>query len=263
MLYCQVNGEQTPVLSVSDRGFAYGDGIFTTGKINAGCLELRAEHLSRLKLGCSKLQITAPDWSALGDELKQIAAQYQEAVMKVIITAGQGGRGYSRLGAGEPNVIIQVHAFPGHYALWARQGITLGIAEQKLGLNPMLAGIKHLNRLEQVLIRQELDQRKEDDLLVMNLRDEIVETSCSNVFWQQHGHWYTPELSDSGVEGLARAAMLAKLGQVEIIKAGLSALDDIEAMFICNTVMGVVPVRVFNRRELDISRVLTLESSFS
>ncbi|WDE09796.1 aminodeoxychorismate lyase [Thalassomonas haliotis] len=262
MLYCQVNGQQTNILSVNDRGFAYGDGIFTTGKITAGCLELCDEHLSRLKFGCSKLQITSPDWLKLGEDLRQIAVQYQTAVMKVIITAGQGGRGYSRFGTGEPNVIIQVHAFPEHYALWARQGITLGICEQKLGLNPMLAGIKHLNRLEQVLIRQELDLRSEDDVLVVNLRDEIVETSCSNVFWQQDGRWFTPELSDSGVRGLARAGILAKLAAVQV-KASLSALDKINAMFICNAVMGVVPVRVFNHRELDISPVLALESDFS
>ena len=263
MLYCQVNGQPVDVLPVEDRGFAYGDGHFTTGKICRGRLELVAEHIARLQFGCRKLQISPPDWEQLSAEVKDLAARYPLAVMKVMITAGQGGRGYSRRGTAEANVIIQVHDYPGHYASWSRQGITLGVCEQKIGLNPLLAGLKHLNRLEQVLIRQELDRCNEDELLVFNINDEIVEASCANVFWLQDGCWFTPDLSDSGVAGLARASMLETLGGVKVVRAKLPQLSDISAMFICNAVMGVVPVREFNRRALDIAPVLALKSSFS
>ncbi|WDE07629.1 aminodeoxychorismate lyase [Thalassomonas viridans] len=263
MLYCQVNGQQTDVLSVNDRGFAYGDGIFTTGKISNGRLELCPRHIARLQLGCSKLQISPPDWLMLNDDIGRISARYPLAVLKIIITAGQGGRGYSRVGTGESCVIIQVHDYPEHYQAWSREGIMLGICGQKLGLNPMLSGIKHLNRLEQVFIRQELDRRSEDDLLVLNIRNEIVETSCSNVFWQADGAWFTPVLDDSGVEGLARASILASRKDVDCVRATLPDLENLDAMFICNAVMGAVPVRAFDGRDLDIAPVSDFKSCFS
>ena len=262
MLFCQVNDQQVNALSVNDRGLAYGDGIFTTAKIVNGQVEMLDAHIKRLQSGCQRLFFAAPDLDKLTLDVSKIAKVYSLAVLKVIITAGQGGRGYSRLGSSVANVIIQVHEYPKHYHCWASQGVTLGISEQKLGLNPMLAGIKHLNRLEQVLIRHELDHCQEDDLLVLNIRDEIVETSCSNVFWQVNSRWFSPEITSSGVAGLARDHIISSLGYFEFISAGLSALEEASAMFICNSVMGIVPVRLYDNRVLDIEPVLKIMSDF-
>jgi len=114
--------------------------------------------------------------------------------------------------------------------------------------------------LEQVLVRQELDCKQEDDLLVTNINGDIVETSCANIFWVQAGKYYTPDLSQSGVEGLVRNFVLKNIPGIHIVKMKLAALNDAEAMFICNSVMGIVPVRRYQNRDLNLNAVLKFKN---
>jgi len=243
MLYCSINGHQTTSLSISDRAFAYGDGLFTTAKILSGKVELLSEHINRLRTGSRTLGLIDCDFNALTDELELLAQHYELAVLKVVISAGSGGRGYSRIGVEQPTVVIRIFDFPEHYLTWQKQGISLGISEQRLGLNPMLGGIKHLNRLEQVLLRSELDQTDFDDLLVRNVNDDIIETTCANVFWFKDGALCTSKIEGSGVAGLMRAAIIGQYPQTNIKKATLTELLSAQEIFICNSVMGIVPVQ--------------------
>jgi 4-amino-4-deoxychorismate lyase len=253
MYYQSINGQQEQHISMSNRGLAYGDGVFTTAKVLNGKVQFLSAHIERLIYSCQRLNITLPDMVKITEELKSIAQRFPKSVAKIIITAGDGGRGYSRQGCLESNVVITFHAFPEHYVNWQETGINLGLSTLKLGISPLTSGIKHLNRLEQVLIRQELDKRNEDDLLVLNCNDDIIEASAANVFWRKDETWYTPELSDSGVAGLMRAHILETLNKVNgqqpiIIKAKITLLENIEAMFLCNSVMGVIPVRQFDNK---------------
>jgi len=260
MYYQSVNGIEEKHILISDRGLAYGDGVFTTAKLLNGKVQLLAAHLDRLIDSCQKLNIVLPDIDKVTIELTNIASHFELAVVKVMVTAGQGGRGYSRQGCSSSNVIITVHPFPEHYHLWQTKGVELGLSNFKLGLNPSLAGLKHLNRLEQVMIRRELDQKPEDDLLVTNISGQIVETSCANIFWQKAGQYYTPDLSESGVAGLIRRFILETTPDIQIVKANLDELSHADAMFICNSVMGIVPVRRYQNRDLDINKVLNFKS---
>ena len=258
MYYHSINGVQSDSISITDRGLAYGDGVFTTAKVEQGKIQLLSEHLERLTTNCQKLSIALPDIDKIKGELKSVAQRFELCVAKVIISAGQGGRGYSRQGCEESTVIISFHDFPEHYLTWQQQGISLGIAKFKLGLNPLLSGIKHLNRLEQVLIRQELDKRNEDDLLVLNCADNIIEASAANIFWFKNNTWYTPKIVESGISGLMRHQTLDILNNdknkpVEIIEAKITILDNIEAMFICNSVMNIVPVSQFQQKKLALA----------
>jgi 4-amino-4-deoxychorismate lyase len=258
MFYQSINGVQQDSLSIKDRGLAYGDGVFTTAQVVQGKIQLLSEHLERLTNNCANLSIALPNIDKIKRELKTVAQRFESCVAKVIITAGEGGRGYSRQGCEKSTVIISFHAFPDHYLAWQQQGISLGIAQFKLGLNPLLAGIKHLNRLEQVLIRQELDSRNEDDLLVLNCTENIVEASAANVFWLKKNIWYTPIIAESGIAGLMRDHIIDTLNKdkimsVEIIEAKITMLDNIEAMFICNSVMEVVPVNLFQDKKLALA----------
>ena len=250
MRYCSINYQQVDSISVQDRGLAYGDGLFTTAKIVNGQIAMFAAHLQRLKSGCDALALITPDFGQLTQQVGELAKSYPLAVLKIILTAGVGGRGYSRQGASTTNVIIMVFDFPQHYLHWQQQGINLGVAQQKLGLNSMLAGIKHLNRLEQVMISKELDERDEDDLLVLDINDNIVETSCANIFWCKNNSWYTPKIARAGIDGLMKAKIIAGLANVVTLTARLTDLENIEAMFICNSVMGVVPIRIYNGQKL-------------
>lgn len=259
MLYCSINYQQVDTLSVQDRGLAYGDGLFTTAKIKNGQVEMFSAHLERLKRGCTALALNKPDFTLLSQQITDVATFYPLAVLKIIITAGVGGRGYSRQGIKSSNVIIMIFDFPKHYITWQQQGINLGVAQSQLGLSAMLAGIKHLNRLEQVLIRQELDSCPEDDLLVLDINHHVVESSCANIFWCKNNCWYTPNIMQAGIAGLMRAKIIATTNIVEVVNVKLVELDDIEAAFICNSVMGIVPIKIYNEKPLS----LTTSNNFS
>ena len=263
MIYCAINGQQINTLSVQDRGLAYGDGIFTTAKVNQGKIELLTEHIARLKIGCERLGLTSPDFVLLTEQVKNIAKTQVLAVLKIMITAGSGGRGYSRLNADHGNVIVYLFNYPKHYLNWQKNGIYIGVSQLKLGLNPMLAGLKHLNRLEQVLIRQELDQRKEDDLIVLDINEKIIESSCANLFWLLDGVWYSPKIQTAGIAGLMRNKILTTIPEVNLVSSTLDDLITIDAMFICNSVMGVVPIENYNGRHLSIMKVDQLSAKLS
>ncbi|NQZ23790.1 MAG: aminodeoxychorismate lyase [Colwellia sp.] len=258
MYYHSINGVQSDSISIADRGLAYGDGVFTTAKVVQGKIQFLSEHLERLTTNCHKLSISVPDIDKIKGEVKAVAQRFELCVAKIIITAGEGGRGYSRQGCEKSTVIISFHAFPEHYLTWQQQGINLGLAKFKLGISPLLSGIKHLNRLEQVLIRQELDKRNEDDLLVLNCAENIIEASAANIFWFKNNTWYTPKIVESGISGLMRHHVLDTLNNdkkksVEIIEAKITILDNIEAMFICNSVMNIVPVSHFQEKKLALA----------
>jgi len=256
MYYQSINGQQEQQISTNNRGLAYGDGVFTTAKVLNGKIQLLTAHIERLITSCKKLNIAQPDMNKIITELTETAQRFELSVVKVIITTGDGGRGYSRHGCSTSNVIISFHSFPEHYLAWQQQGIHLGVSSLKLGVSPLTAGIKHLNRLEQVLIRQELDCRSEDDLLVLNCFDNIIEASAANVFWLKNDIWYTPQLTDSGVEGLMRNHILqgcSNKRKIVVINAKLSALENIDAMFICNSVMGIMPIRQFQNNTLALT----------
>lgn len=266
MYYCSVNGQQASELAISDRGLAYGDGVFTTANVIDGQVCYLSQHIQRLVTSCKRLNIAAPDWHFIEQELTENARQYSQAVVKVIITAGQGGRGYSRQGTLSSNTIVSFSSFPLHYLDWQKHGISMGVSEFQLGINPSLAGIKHLNRLEQVLIREELDARTEDDLLVTNCKGIIVEASCSNVFWLKNHTWYTPTLVDSGVAGLKRQQIINTLSvtyDIEEVQAKIEELENIQAMIITNSVMGIVPVHTFNKRSLSVLASIELAKAMS
>ncbi len=249
MLYCAINGKPTTEINCLDRGLSYGDGVFTTAKIVEGNVALLNAHIERLQTSCIQLNISPPDFAKLTQQITEAVKSFSLAVLKVTITAGVGGRGYSRRGAIEPVCIVTIFDYPAHYLTWKKQGIVLGNAEFQLGINPALAGIKHLNRLEQVMIRQEVDLRDEDDLLVCDINEQVIESSCANIFWQTKKGWQTPKIESSGVAGLIRAHILGAI-DVEEVTIKLVELNrkliEINSMFICNSVMGIVPVKTYN-----------------
>lgn len=263
MKYCLVNGVQQNHVNIENRGLAYGDGLFTTAKIVNGYIQYLPAHIERLISGCVKLGIKPPLQVALTEQLSDIAKQYSLAVLKVIIIASSGGRGYARTPDNTHDLIITVHDYPNHYEQLAKKGINLGLSHQQLGVNPMLAGLKHLNRLEQVLLRKELSTRAEDDLLVTNINDEVIEATSANLFLYLKGQLHTPDVSKSGVNGIMRQAILRRYPDTIIRPIALSDIIHAQAMLICNCVMGVVPVAVFNGQNLSIEQVVKVQESMN
>lgn len=263
MKFCLVNGVQQNNIDVESRGLAYGDGIFTTAKIVNGHIYFLAEHIQRLTSSCEKLGLSVPNQVELSKQLSQVAQSYSLAVLKVIITAGNGGRGYARASSIKNDIIIMVHDYPNHYDTLALKGINLGISKQQLGINPMLSGLKHLNRLEQVLLRQELvtlqgkgkgkGKNDIDDLVVTNVNNEVIEATSANLFFWCNDQLITPNISNSGVNGIMRQVILQYYPQAIIKKVTLADLAQAQGIFICNCVMGIMPVRSFNGRKLSVT----------
>lgn len=253
MKFCLVNGIEQRHIDIENRGLAYGDGIFTTAKIIDGKIQYLSLHIKRLRLGCEKLALAVPNKVELTEQLSQLAKPYNLAVLKVIITASSGGRGYARSTDLNSDIIIMVHDYPTHYEELAIEGVTLGNSKQQIGINPMLGGLKHLNRLEQVLLRQELVKTKEDDLVVTNINNEVIEATSANLFFWLNGKLCTSDVTNSGVNGIMRQTVLQNYPDTLIKRITLTELASSSAMFICNCVMGIMPVKNYNGQSLSIT----------
>lgn len=261
MKYCAINGNKQTHLAVTDRGLAYGDGIFTTAKIIEGQVILLERHLMRLIDGCNRLKINTPEKGILAEQMRVAAKGFLLGCLKVVITSGSGGRGYSRSGLTQDStqVIVMVNEFPTHYQKQCRTGITLANSEQQISSSPMLAGIKHLNRLEQVLLRAELDMSADDDLVVTNEKGHVIETTCANLFYWRNNQLYTPNLISSGVDGIIRQTILRFAPSVNVVETSIDDLHHAEEIFICNSLMGIMPVKTYNNRQLQIKNALKLQ----
>ena len=244
-----------PSLTCADRSFNYGDGIFTTMQVKAGEIQLWPLHLARLQLAAKRLMFGDIDWLAVQQQaLAAITAPSQ--VVKIVISRGIGGRGYSPADVTGPVVYVSVSAMP-DYQQWRRSGVTLGLAPLKLAVQPLLAGMKHTNRLEQVLIKQQLASTTFDDVLVVDQQNFVTEVSAANIFFYRNGHWYTPELSRAGVDGVMRQYIMQHI-DVQQVNWELTAMAEVESMFICNALMEIVPVRQYLQRAMDMAVVTRL-----
>jgi 4-amino-4-deoxychorismate lyase len=236
----------------TDRSFQYGDGLFTTVRVKDGKAMLWDLHLQRLVSGAKALLIHSFDTDELTAKVQQ-AISASDQVIKVLISRGQAGRGYSPQGIESPCCYISTAALP-DYSNWQQQGIRLGVADFKLAQQPALAGLKHNNRLEQVLIKAELAQSDVDELVVLDQSDAVIEVSAANLMFCKKGQWFTPALDQAGVNGVMRQYLMAQLSVTEG-RYRLADLQQAEALLICNALMGVVPVKEFAGQTKNIELV--------
>ncbi|MGM5618031.1 aminodeoxychorismate lyase [Klebsiella sp. K5-308] len=245
-----INGAESETLAVNDRSVQFGDGCFTTARIVRGRVQLLSAHLARLQKACEQLFIPYDDWALLAHEMAHLAQPHQDGVLKVIITRGAGGRGYSAAGCVNPVRILSVSPWPEHYLRWREEGISVTLSPVRLGRNPSLAGLKHLNRLEQVLIRSHLEQTDADEALVLDSDGWLTECCAANLFWRKGSDVFTPRLDRAGVNGIMRQYILAKLAPspFRVVEATMrpEALSEADEVLVCNALMPLVPVRRWN-----------------
>ncbi len=241
-----VNGLAQESIDARDRAVQFGDGCFTTARVLHGSMLRPQAHLQRLQQACERLRIAGVDWQLLAQEITAIASTIDDGVLKVIITRGSGGRGYSASGCQQPARIISLSAWPAHYLRLRQTGVRLALSTVRLGKNPLLAGIKHLNRLEQVMIRTELEQTAADEALVLDSDGMLVECCAANLFWRVGKQVFTPDLSASGVNGLQRQQVMQQviaLGYtLSEVRQGYEVLADAEEVLITNALMPILPV---------------------
>ncbi len=263
-----VNGRPDSVISVHDRGLQFGDGVFETIAVQSGRPLYLEPHLERLELGCKRLSIAAPERDLLTQEANRLCAPVSAGVLKLIVTRGTGGRGYQAPDDISANRILTMHQRPVYPGSFYHAGIPSCVCRRRLANNPDLAGIKHLNRLEQVLLRREVAATPCPEGVVLDRQGNVIEGSMSNLFMVKNGRILTPDLSRAGVAGVVRAAVIRHCEAAAIATGTrnikLEELYEADEVFYCNSVIGIWPVKsmgdkVFDSIDtaLDIMRKLT------
>lgn len=222
-----------------DRGLAYGDGVFETVLVRHGQPLLWQAHKRRLTLGCERLGFQAPDDAVL-EALREKLPVEGDHILKIIVTRGSGGRGYCPPAMPEPRVAFRVFPFAPH-PTHAQMGVTVRCCSLRLAEQPRLAGIKHLNRLENVLARQEWQDTRYAEGLLCDQAGRVVEATAMNVFWQEDDQWYTPSTERCGVTGTLALA-LVESGAVQVAELSEAALSAVTALCVGNSVQGLWPV---------------------
>lgn len=246
-----VDGVATGLVAVHDRGCAYGDGVFETLLVADGKMPWWDAHLARLQRGCKRLRIEAPDANLLQAEAQALAAGEARAVLKLVVTRGAAGRGYAVPSVAAPTRILSLHPAPEASPDAHERGIRLHSCHTRLAIQPQLAGIKHLNRLEQVLARSEWDDPGIAEGLMQDMEDRVVCATAANLFVARRGRWLTPDLARCGVEGICRAWVIANFA-VEVGELTLDGLLDGDELFLASSVRGILPVARLGGRRWDV-----------
>lgn len=220
-----------------DRGLAYGDGVFETMHVHRGGIPWWDAHWERLSLGASRLGITLPDPHQVHAAATGLFEDGGDGVLKLLLSRGSGGRGYAPDLAAEPAWIVSRHPLPSA----PRSGLSLHWCETRLAIQPALAGIKHCNRLEQVLARAECERAGMDEGLLRDMDGTVVSATAANLFALRDGAWTTPPVERCGVAGTCRAALLAPL-RANVAPLSPDEVESADAVFLCNAVRGILPV---------------------
>ncbi|MDD2700750.1 MAG: aminodeoxychorismate lyase [Sideroxydans sp.] len=253
-----VNGKPADTISVADRGLSYGDGVFRTLRIQQGSPFCWHRQYEKLHHDCRALQIACPDENILLHELKQLAGA-DSGVAKIIVTRGVGGRGYAPAVQADATRVVGFYPAPEYDADYYSAGITPHICDLKLSRQPRLAGIKHLNRLENVIAAAECQAAGSPEGLLEDEEGFVISGTRSNLFAVIDGSLATPDLSASGVAGVQRDRVFAWAENngvhCEVARMRMSDLLRADEVFLVNSVFGLWPVARLQGKEFTQRRI--------
>jgi len=256
MLECLVNGEISTFVESTNRGLNYADGLFETLSVHNGRPSRWQGHMDRLGAGCERLGMTMPPQSILLREVQTVSAGLRDAVVKIVLTRGGQARGYMPPQGQNCTRIVSAHSFPDGIAEAARKGVKARICDLRLAIQPALGGMKHLNRLEQVLASAQLRETGVPEGILMDMEDRVVSAISANIFLVKGELLLTPRLDLCGVRGVVRARILSRFStRCEQRRIMLDLLQEADEVFICNSVRGIVPVIGIDDQEYRIGPV--------
>lgn len=240
---CLVNGREGAMLDPLDRAAQYGDGVFRTLRLVDGQPRWLDDQLARLAVDAARLGIAAPAEAVWRADLEQLAGRLSTGVLKLVLTRGTGARGYRPADAVLPTRIVMHDPTPPTSDHWPAAGLHVRLCEWRLAEQPRLAGIKHLNRLENVLARAEWDAPEIHEGLLRDAAGRVVSGVMSNLFLWREGGLQTPRLDRCGVAGVTRARLMRRAAEAGIaVEEGDYGLDEVlaaEAVMVCNSVIGL------------------------
>jgi 4-amino-4-deoxychorismate lyase len=238
-----VNGQPRDSVSALDRGLSYGDGLFETIRFVGDKAPLWAKHLQRLLAGCERLRIPAPDPQQLWQEALQVSSDFKQSVVRITLTRGIGERGYAPPVISKTTRIVAAFAMPVIPAAAYANGIRMHRCQTTLADQPLLAGIKHLNRLEQVLARAEWNDPSIDEGLVCDQHGNAISATAANLFAVINGVPVTPAVDRCGVAGVARGAVLEAMGECQVRNLPLPECLRASELFLSSSIRGILPVQ--------------------
>ncbi|HVR80551.1 MAG TPA: aminodeoxychorismate lyase [Luteimonas sp.] len=238
-----VGDRRVDAIPADDRGVAYGDGLFETMRVHAGDAPWWDAHWARLQRGAQRLRTPLPDEAQVRSEARALFDDHGDGVLKLIVTRGGGDRGYASPVNGLPTWVLLRHVLPEQSR---HEGLAMRWCETHLALQPALAGIKHCNRLEQVLARAEWDDplapdRDADEGLMRSSDGDVVCATAANLFVLRDDLWWTPTIDRCGVAGICRAHLLPLL-QAREGRLSMAQVETADAIFLCNAVRGILTV---------------------
>ena len=228
---------QVDAVPANDRGLAYGDGVFETMRVHAGALPLWPRHLRRLLDGAWRLGLALPRIDVIEARINEAIVGVDAGVLKLLVTRGSGGRGYAPPAVKVPTWMLVLHPLPST----SSTGLHLQWCQTRLAAQPALAGIKHCNRLEQVLARAECDQAGGEEGLMLDMRGDVVCATASNLLVLRGGIWTTPAVESCGVAGVCRGWLLEQ-GLIAVDLVNTHDVETADALALCNAVRGILRV---------------------
>ena len=251
-----INGIASDYLTINDRSIHYGDGLFETILCHNSKLYYWSQHFQRLQTSAEKLKIVCPQEQLLLDDIAKLLDKNESGAnsevacaIKIIVSRGAGERGYqfSKNTAASRMVLLSALE-AGHSSLLSNQLLSgeLFICQQQVSINKNLAGIKHLNRLENVLARNEWNDKAKKNIidgLMLNASQHVIEGTMSNLFAIKDKQLFTPSLSLSGINGVMRGVIIELAGKSNIKTSAINlTLDDLSSMdelFISNSLIAM------------------------
>ncbi|HEY9130480.1 MAG TPA: aminodeoxychorismate lyase [Dyella sp.] len=246
-----VDGRAQAQVSPLDRGLLYGDGLFETIRFVDGAAPLWARHMQRLQSGCTRLGLPIIEPSRLNEEALRSIEGMSNAVVRITLTRGQGERGYRPPSEPQPTRIVAASAPPPLREHDYRDGIVARLCDLRLATQPALAGIKHLNRLEQVLARTEWNDQEISEGLLCDQDGDVICATMANLFAVIDGVLVTPPVDRCGVAGVARAEILAARS-VQVCRLPLDVLAQADELFLSSSIRGILPLRAVGDRVFSI-----------
>jgi 4-amino-4-deoxychorismate lyase len=243
-------GNPCESIPVDDRAVQYGDGLFETVAIRDGRARLWNYHAERLRTGCARLGLPVPTEQLLEDELNSAlnaaSIDTQHCVAKLLVSAGTGQRGYLRCGAGDATLLVGLAESPVLAKSLFRDGVKVRVCSTRLAIQPQLAGIKTLNRLEQVVARNEWRDESVFEGLLLDTEDRLICGTMSNVFLIDDHSLVTPAITHCGISGVMRRHILTIVAQADIAcdvrDVASEELDSCQGGFLTNSQFGVLPI---------------------
>ncbi len=250
--------EDRAFVSVFDRGFLYGDGLFEGIRVFRGKPFRWQQHLERFQRGAAFLKITIPfSPEKLGGGAFELVTRnhFSDGILRITLTRGVGMRGYSPRGANKPTLVMSLHQLGDSH-----QPLRLITSPMRVLANDPLAQFKTSTKLTQVLARAQADEAGADEALLINTDGFVAEATSANVFWVEGETVCTPPLAASVLPGITRAAVLeiCRAKNIPTRESNITGdqLTRSGGAFLSFTSRGVAEIESIDGKKLNVSPII-------